>query len=107
MNFIFGMQVNIEPFYKLIQSFSVCVTRHAHSTQNNFEYLCNISDVLPADNHKNVLQVDSINLGVLARHAQSIQNKFTISPQYLKENVNDEAEFCLMVNDFFKVIISF
>ena len=42
MKFIFGLQINIEVFYKLIQSLWICVTRHAQSTQNEkFEYLCN------------------------------------------------------------------
>ena len=44
MKFVFGMQINIEVFYKLILSFWVCPTRLAQSTQNkNFAYLCNIS----------------------------------------------------------------
>ena len=29
----------------------------------------------------------------VARHAQSIQNKFSISLQYLKENMTDEVDF--------------
>ena len=32
---IFGMQINIKVFYKLILSFWVCATRHAQITQNN------------------------------------------------------------------------
>ena len=44
MKFVFGMQINIEVFYKLILSFWVCPTRLAQNTQNkNFAYLCNIS----------------------------------------------------------------
>ena len=44
MKFIFGMQINIDVFYKLILSSWVCITRHTQSTQNkNFAYLCNIS----------------------------------------------------------------
>ena len=44
MKFIFGMQIKIEVFYKLILSYWVCVTRHTQSTQNKkFAYLCNIS----------------------------------------------------------------
>ena len=35
MKLIFGMQINIEVFYKLIVSFWLCVTRHAKSTQNS------------------------------------------------------------------------
>ena len=42
--FIFGMQINIEVFYKLILSFWVGAIRHAQSTQNKkFVYLWNIS----------------------------------------------------------------
>ena len=43
MNFIFGMQIDIEVFYRLTLSFWVCVTRHAQSHPNKFAYLCNIS----------------------------------------------------------------
>ena len=35
MKFFFGMQINIEVFYKLIVSLWVCITRHDQSTQNN------------------------------------------------------------------------
>ena len=43
MKFNFGMQINVEVFYKLIRWFWVCATRHAHSIQNKkFAYLCNI-----------------------------------------------------------------
>ena len=41
--FIFGIQINLEVFYKLILSFQVCIARHAQSTQNNIAYLCIIS----------------------------------------------------------------
>ena len=58
-NFIFGMQINIEVFYKLMLSFWVFVTRHAQSTQNNLhvpQYLQkSIGDkvhFLPADKQK-------------------------------------------------------
>ena len=44
MKFIFGMQINIEVFYKLILLFWLCVTRHPWITQNKkFAYLRNIS----------------------------------------------------------------
>ena len=44
MKFIFGMQINIEVFYKLILSFWVCATKNAPSTQNKkFAYVYNIS----------------------------------------------------------------
>ena len=34
MTSIFGMQININVFYKLIVSFWICVARHAQITQN-------------------------------------------------------------------------
>ena len=43
MKFLFGMQINIEIFYKLILSLWVWVARHAKSTQNKCTILCNIS----------------------------------------------------------------
>ena len=72
MKFIFDMQViNIEVFYKLILSISVCIGRHAQSTQNKFAYLCSISrktgdevDFLFVNKRESFLQVDSITLGV-------------------------------------------
>ena len=56
------------------------------------------ADFLCADKQKDFLQVYSMTLGVrtLARHAQNTQyNKSTISLQYLKENMKDEAVFLL------------
>ena len=59
---------------------------------------------LPADNkHKYFLQIECTTLGVLARHAQSIQNKLIIYLQYLKENVKDEVDFFPLGKQFFKV----
>ena len=43
MNFIFGMQINIEVFCKLILLFLLCITSHVPSNQNKFAYLCSIS----------------------------------------------------------------
>ena len=104
MKLISGLQVNIEVFYKLIQSFRVCVTRHAQGTQNKFTYLCNISRkawvmkliLLPADKHRiKVLYKLIVSLWVcIAKHAKSTQYiKFTISLQYLKENWKNEVDF--------------
>ena len=43
VKFVFGMQINIKVFNKLILSFWVCALRHAQSTQSKkFAYLCNI-----------------------------------------------------------------
>ena len=81
MKCIYGMQINIEIFYKLIQSFWVCATRHAQNTQNKkFGYLCNISrkacgwgergggggedDFLPVNENESFVQVDSITMGL-------------------------------------------
>ena len=50
-------------------------------------------DVLPVNKHKNFLQVDRITLGMRVWHAQSIQNKFTMSLQNLNEHVKNEADF--------------
>ena len=56
MKFIFGMQINIEVFYKLILSIWVCVTRHVQSTQVFFFF--------PTNKQESFLQTDSITLGV-------------------------------------------
>ena len=72
MNFIFGMQINTEFFYKLILSFWVCVASHAQSTQNKkFTYPCispknvgNEFDFLPTNKYQNFLQIDNITLRV-------------------------------------------
>ena len=117
MKRIFGMQINIEVFYKLIISIWVYVTRLAQSTQNKFAYLCNISrrawgwllneiDFLRADKHENFLQNDSFAL-VLPRHGQITQNnKF---PIYQGKTWRVKLIFCLQINvkNFFKLILSF
>ena len=95
INFIFGMQMNIEAFYNLILTFWLCITRHAQSTQNKFAYLCSISRkawvmklifffFLPPDKHKNSLQIDSITSGVHSQTClkylkQQVYNLFGIS----------------------------
>ena len=103
MKFVFGIQINIEVFYKLILSFCVCVTKHAQSTQNKkFAYLCNISRkpwgmklIFYLQIYTNVFYKVIVSLLVsIARHVQSTQNnKFTISSQYLKEFVKAEVDF--------------
>ena len=91
VKFIFGMQINIEVFYKLILSFWVCVTSHAQSTKNKFVYFA-ISlekhgdevDFSPADKHEGSLQIDTMILMGMVKHSQSSQNsKFTMFLQYL------------------------
>ena len=72
MKCIFGVQINIKVFYKLILSFWVCVARLVQSIQNKkFAYLCNISRKTWAMKlpfclqiNKIFLQVDSIFSGV-------------------------------------------
>ena len=103
MTFIFGMQINIKVFYKLILLFWVSIARYAQHTRNKkFAYLCNIFRntwgmkliFLPTDKHRSFLQVDSITLGVCSQACSSTQNnKFAISLQYLKEKVKDEVDF--------------
>ena len=47
-----------------------------------------------ADKHESFLQIDTMILTGIARHSQSSQNrKFTMSLQYLKEEVRDEVDF--------------
>ena len=96
---ISGMQMNIEVFYKLILSFWVCIDRHAQSTQNKkFAYLCNISRKTWGmklifclwRNTKVFYRLIASPWVCRVRHAQS--NKFAISLQYLKENVEDELD---------------
>ena len=115
MNFIFGIQINIEVFYKLILSFWVLLARHAQRLQNKFAYICNISRntwrikliFLPVDKHKRLTHVDSIALRVRSQAC----------PKYPKEQVCNVSTkirrmkliFCLQINikGFFKFIVSF
>ena len=101
MNFVFGMQINIEVFYKLILSFWLCITKHVQSTQNKFAYTFNISRlrwciklIFFAHKQTQAFYISwKYHLGCLARYAQSIQKKFRISLQYLMDNVKDEVDF--------------
>ena len=92
MKFIYNMQMNIEIFYKLILSCSMCVTRHAQITQNKkFTYLCNISRKIWGIKLIFCLQINAkvlckliVSLWIcLARHAQitqqSLQNLCNVS----------------------------
>ena len=103
MKFIFGIQINMKVFYKLILSFLVCVSEHVQSTQNNklaisLRYLkkdvSDEVDLLHADKHKGLLQIDTMILVEIVRHSQNSQNsKFSMSLQYLKKKVRDEVDF--------------
>ena len=72
MKCIFGVQINIEVFYKLIVPFWVCIPKHAQRTQIrsfiSLQYLQknmeNEVDFLPVDEHKTFLQFDNITLDV-------------------------------------------
>ena len=95
MNFIFGIQINIQVFYKLILPFWLRITWHAQSTQNKFVYLCSYLMLFPEKHAvwnwffackktKNVLQIDSITLGVPGQTCpkypkQQVFNIFAIS----------------------------
>ena len=118
MDVIFGMQIKIEVFYKLILSFWLCITRHSQSTQNKFAYLCSISRKPWAMKLIFYLQINTnifykliVSLWVcMARHVQSTQNNnFIISLRCLKENVKNGVDLSLLIiaKPFFKVILSF
>ena len=111
MKFIFGIQINMEVFYKLILSFWVCVTKHAQSTQNNkfLQYhkkdVSDEVDFLHADKHKGLLQIDTMILMEIVRHSQNSQNsKFSMSLQYLKKKVRDEVDFWINFKVYCKLI---
>ena len=83
MKRIFGMQTNIEVFYKLILSFWVCLARLAQSIQNKkFAYLCSISKKTLAFCQliNKIFYEVIISLWVCkTRHPLNTQNKFPIS----------------------------
>ena len=94
MNFIFGMQIDIEVFCKLILSFlGVCNQAcpkvpkiSLHILQYLQKSMGNKVDFLPADKHKNFLQIDSITLGVHSQACpkypkQQVYNIFAISQE--------------------------
>ena len=117
-NFTFGMQINIKVSLKLVLSFWLCIIRHVQSNPNQFAYFCSISGKVWAMKLIFYLKINTkifykliVSLWVcMARHAQSTQNNsFIISLQYVKENVKDGVNFCLLiiVKSFFKVILPF
>ena len=102
MKFIFCMQINIAVFYKLKIPFWVSLTRHTQSIQNKFAHLCNIfikawgmKLIFSLQININVFYKMIVSLWVcVARHVESTQNnRFTISVEYIKENVNCEVDF--------------
>ena len=102
MKFIFCIQINIKVFCQVILSFWVSVTRHAQRTQNKFAYLCNISIktwgmklIFCLLINTKVFNKLIVSLWVcVAKQTQSTKsNHFTISLQYLKENMKDEVDF--------------
>ena len=94
MKFIFGMQTNIEVFYKLILSFWVCLTGHAESSQSKkFAYLSNISRKAWVMKLILCLQINSkafykliVSVWVcLARHAQITQSNKLNNPKHISK----------------------
>ena len=94
------MQINIKVFYKLMLSFLVCATRHSQSTQHSLH-------IFAISSEKHGGEVDffaskwawkfstscSISLGVSSQAWPKYPpKKFTLSLEYLKENVKDELE---------------
>ena len=98
---IFGMEINIKVFYKLILLFWVCATRHTQGTQNKFAYLSNISRkawemklIFCLQINTSFLQVDSITLSLFSQACpkypkQQVYNIFAIS----QRNMKDEVDF--------------
>ena len=87
MNFIFGMQISIEVFYKLILSFWLCITTnqecpdYLNKVWISSQYLEKSTGYeihfLPANKYKTFLQINSITFGV---HSQT-------NSKYAKQNV--------------------
>ena len=81
----------------------LCKTRHAQSIQNDkLAYLqrkaWDMKLIFCLQINTKIFYKLKVSLWVcIARHARSTENnKFTKSLQYLKENVKDEADFCLL-----------
>ena len=100
MKFIFGKQININVFYKLILSFSPDMPKAPKI--RSFAYLFNISRKTLGIKLLFCLQINTkvfysvmISLWVcVTRLSQSTQNnKFTISLQHLKENRKNQVDF--------------
>ena len=72
MKFIFVMQIRIEVFYKLVQSFSVCIASMYKVPKIRSFHIFGISPK--------------------KRVKSTPNNKFAISLQYLKKNVNNEVD---------------
>ena len=110
MNLIFGMQINIKVFYKFILSLWLRTTRYAECTQNKFAYLFSISrkacdmklSFFQQINEKIIDKLIVTPWLCIARHAQNTwSKKFTISLQYIKENVKAEVDFYLLIKSRF------
>ena len=100
MKFIFGMEMNIKVFYKVILSFWLFVNRHAQSSQIILHVFVISSEkyqggIFCLQLKTKVLYKLIVSLWVcVARHAQNTENnKFATSLQKLKENMKDEGEF--------------
>ena len=98
---------NIEVFRKMILSFWVSGNRHAQSTQNKFAYLCNIYIkawwmklifCLHINTKVSYKTIVSLWMCVTRQAQNTKNNQFTISLQYLEENMKDEVVFCLLIN---------
>ena len=88
MKFIFGKQINIEVFCKLILSFWVCAARHAQSTRSLHIFAISsekhgggVKLIFCLQINRKVFYELIVSLWVcIARHAQSAQrSKFTMS----------------------------
>ena len=119
MKFIFGMEIKIEAFHKLILSIWSCVTRHAQSTQNRrFAYLCNIPRkawrmklIFCLLINTKVFYKLIVSLRVcVSRHAQSTQTTYLLYLCNISRKMwGMKLIFCLQINikGFLKLILSF
>ena len=79
------------------------MAKHAHTTQNNKfaislqhmkKVMSDAVDLLHADKHESLLQIDIMILMEMVKYSQSSQNsKFAISLQYLKKEARDGVDF--------------
>ena len=110
MKLIFCLKINSKVFYKLIASLWVRIARLAWSTQNSkftisLQYLKekvkDEVDLLPADKHLRLLQIDTVILGVCGQACQNYTKLqvcyfFAMSSRYSHVNWKSTDKWSLM-----------
>ena len=114
LKFIFGLQINIEVFYKF-EIFWVCVTRHAQSTQNKkFTYFCSTSSkawgmklIFCLQIKRKIFNKMIISLGVRSQACRKYPSQQVCNIS--KKTWRMTLIFCLQINPkgFFKLILEF